>query len=142
MHVDQTSQEPGAILSVGGLLNIIYRRRALVFTTAALALPGSPGSTTRVHPPGNGPLGAPLPMRVSTKRTGSNALKRAAIGPGNVAPTGGGLFPRHGSIGVEPRTLNQFDLRPNLLLKASPVTVVELAVPCTLIDSTRPPQSP
>jgi hypothetical protein len=38
MHVDQTSHEHDAILSVGGLLNIIYRRRVAVIVVTALGL--------------------------------------------------------------------------------------------------------
>jgi hypothetical protein len=38
MQVDQTSHEHGAILSLGGLLNILYRRRFVVITVTALGL--------------------------------------------------------------------------------------------------------
>jgi hypothetical protein len=38
MQVDQTSHGHDAVLSVGGLLNILYRRRAVVVTATALGL--------------------------------------------------------------------------------------------------------
>lgn len=38
MHVDQSSQVTSGVLSIANLLNILYRRRALIFVTTALGL--------------------------------------------------------------------------------------------------------
>jgi len=90
-----------------------------------------------VQPAANGAATlVPRPLLVSSSRAGATGWNRAAV-TGWILPIGGTTRPSH-AVG----TKNQFDRRPSVDWKLSPVALAVPAVPTISIERTRPPPSP
>src|SRR5690348_8931489 len=100
----------------------------MLSATADTPVAGTPATPTAVsaieHPAASGAaVLVPRPVLVSSRRAGATGWNRAAA-TGWTPVTGGTTRPSH-AVG----TKNQFDRRPNVDWKLSPVTLTVLTVP-------------